>query len=144
MRIFFIMISFLLCSNVYAGSNNAELITIANKLKDAVTKNDVSLIYKYIHSDGVYFMDDRLTRIETNKLLKDANSPLYRYLFGSDDSIKSYLLSAQDLKIKVHYRDKYSAIVSFASSNHPVEEWKECCFIKRNKRWYFDGIFYCE
>ena len=134
----------LFCSFTCDASEKSELMVIAKSIKQAILLNDSSVMQKYVHSDGVYFMDDKMSRDEVIKSLQNKESTLYRYLFGNTGSIKNYLQTADKLKIRIIMRDKTSAIVSFPSINHEPEEWKECCFIKRKNKWYFDGIFYCE
>lgn len=139
--------TFLLISSVYGNDNKNELVElndIAKNLKEAVIREDGDLLMQYVSPSGTYFIDSVYTFAEIKELLRTKNSWLYKHLFSGENSVKKYFQDAENLKIKIHRRNNEAIFISYQSSNYDSIKWVECCFIKINAKWYFDGIFSCE
>lgn len=123
----------------------SELEKIAYEVRTGVIKEDVEMLLKYVSPAGTSFIDDHYTYEEIRELLKNKDSWLYKHLFWGENSVKKYFDSAKELTIKIHYFNKDEAVsIFYQSSNYAPRNWVECCFVKINEKWYFNGIFYCE
>ncbi len=123
----------------------SEFEKIADEVRTAVIKEDVKILLKYVSSTGTSFVDDHYTFGEIRELLKNKDSWLCKHLFWGENSIKKYFENAEGLTIKIHYYNKDKAVsIFYQSLNNAPRNWVECCFIKINEKWYFNGIFYCE
>jgi hypothetical protein len=139
----------LFCFNFIAAGNAAEnedrsYYTLATEVKDAVVRQDINVLLKYVSPSGTYFMDTVYTYKEINEIIGKKDSWLYKHLFAGESSIKTYFKKAKRLKIKITHRNDNAIFVSYQSSNYEPNKWVECCFIRTNGKWYFDGIFYCK
>jgi hypothetical protein len=144
-HIFIVILSFFFACNSCAENNDLlELNTLANKLRNAILNNDLEFVSKFINPSGMYFGDSVYTSQEIRQFLKDENSWLYKHLFGKKDSVKSFFINANDIKIKIYYRGDDAYHISFQSSNYDPTEWMECCFIRIKGTLFFDGIFSCD
>lgn len=120
-----------------------ELERIANDVKTAVIKQDVGTLMQYVSPSGTYFIDEVYTYAQIKEMLENKTSWLYKHLFVGKNSVKNYFENAKNLDTKIHSRDNKAFFISYQSSNYNSYNWIECCFIRINGKWYFDGIFYC-
>jgi hypothetical protein len=146
-RSFFLIITFILCAVNLSAENkistDPELHKIALEMKSAVLNMDMAYLINHVAPSGTYFIDTGYSHDQIERLVRDKNSWLYKYLFVDKNSVKNYFKQARDLKIKVFKRDINSIMISYQSSNFEAHKWIENCLIKINGKWYFDGIFTC-
>jgi len=137
--------SLLMVGRVYASDNElSELNVIAMDVKDAVEREDMNRLMQYVAPSGTYFIDKPYTYAQIDKLISTKGSWLYKHLFVGENSIKDYLNNAKNLKVVINHRDHAAIQISYPSSNYDRLKWIECCFMKINGHWYFDGIFSCQ
>lgn len=138
--LFFLAVSTAICENRLSN----EVDRFANKAMFGVINTDIEQLLKMISKHGVYFGDSKFSKNEISRLLKDKNSLLYKHMFAADDSVKAYFDKNKNISLVVLNRGSKSAIVKYRSDTLNEDEWLECCFIKIDNKWYFDGMFYCE
>ena len=77
--------------------------------------------------------------------MKDKDSWLYKWLFVYPYSPKVFFDGVADLEIKMLHQDPAlgGVFVIYRSAASPPSDWQECCFYKKDGKWYFAGIFSC-
>lgn len=142
-RFIMILLAASIVSMTAQCSNNDDVSKLAYDLKDAVLEEKRERLLEFVAPQGTNSIDSSYTKKQVVELMNDHNSWLFKYLFLDDKSVKNYFKEAKDLKVKVYTRSNESTFVSYQTSNHKPTEWVECCLIKINGKWYFDGIFEC-
>lgn len=117
---------------------------ISNELQRAISDANVSCLMKYVAPTGTYVIDEVYTHKQIKKMLINKKSWLYKHLFVGRESIRGYFERAENIRLKVFKRGTNAILISYQASNIAPTDWAECCLIKVNGTWYFDGIFSCE
>ena len=138
-----LLMAVIMISEGHSGEREgAVLEDVIRHIHDAVVRKDIGALMEFVHPTGTVFIDSGYTKAEILSLMKDPESWLHKHLFVGENSVRTYFLTAKNLKINVHRYNENAVFVSFASSNH--QRWPECCFIKIDNKWVFSGIFSCE
>ena len=127
------------------GFYDADLYRIVIEVKDAVVRQDTEYLMRYVSPGGTDFIDNHYTYDEIDQAMKDKDSWLYKWLFLNPYSAKVFFDTATDLEIKMYHQDPAlgGIWVTYRPPGSQPNEWLECCFYKRNGKWYFAGIFSC-
>ena len=81
--------------------DHSDFYRITMEIKDAVLREDVDYLMKYVAPSGTYFIDAHYTYEEIRELLQGKESWLYKFLFEDEDSVKKYFEDVPDLEIEI-------------------------------------------
>ena len=122
------------------GFYDADLYRIVIEVKDAIVRQDTEYLMRYVSPGGTSFIDNHYTYDEIDEAMKDKDSWLYKEHL---DLAKFFFDGSTDLEIEMkHMGPAHGGVwVRYSSQERG---WLECCFYKRNGKWYFAGIFSCD
>lgn len=128
--------------------HDADLYRIVIEVKDAIVRQDTEYLMGYLSPGGTDFIDSHFTYDEIDELMKDKDSWLYKSLFLDPYSEKVFFDGVTDLEILMVHQDPLlgGVLVIYRSRSAAGQpgNWHECCFYKRDGKWYFAGIFSCD
>ncbi|WP_173082813.1 hypothetical protein [Fundidesulfovibrio magnetotacticus] len=117
-----------------------ELKEIALRIKAMVEKEDTKGLVASI-ADTIWFVDDPLSRKQVARLLANKKSWLYKHLFVGDESIRSYLLKADDITIEFHRLSEKAWSISYVSQKTYTRSVPGLTFMKNGKGWLLVSLF---
>jgi len=104
------------CAIYGVGAECDDVMSSALAIKDAIVSNDVATLTRFF-ANVIWFVDDRYDKKELVELLSDKNSWLYKDIFGENDSLRTYLANASDVKIIIHEDSEFYLVVFSSPSS---------------------------